>query len=176
MLKLPSHLFHVVKGMIDLRIAPLQVKQLISKTDAVKRQRSKLEAAGKENLQRMGLLPNNPAAAPSVATVAKATGQLSKKQREVLQLVMDGHNCFITGPAGVGKSFLIRSIISALENRGKTVALTAPTGIAAVNIGGMTIHRLASSFLSKVGARRLTNRRASSIAGPGLVSARSLQG
>ncbi len=44
----------------------------------------------------------------------------------------------LTGDAGTGKSTLIREFIAA--NEGKVVML-APTGIAAVNIGGMTIHR-----------------------------------
>jgi ATP-dependent DNA helicase PIF1 len=42
---------------------------------------------------------------------------------------------FITGAAGTGKSFLLRFIIQELEKKypGET-AITAPTGIAAVNV------------------------------------------
>lgn len=44
---------------------------------------------------------------------------------------------FLTGNAGTGKSTLIRKFIEANEGR---VVVLAPTGIAAVNIGGQTIH------------------------------------
>lgn len=48
-----------------------------------------------------------------------------------------GH-IMLTGDAGTGKSTLVRDFIS--KNEGEVIVL-APTGIAAVNIGGMTIHR-----------------------------------
>jgi ATP-dependent DNA helicase PIF1 len=46
-------------------------------------------------------------------------------------------NVFLTGRAGTGKTTLVRQLI--LEEREKTVVL-APTGLAAVNVGGQTIH------------------------------------
>ena len=46
-------------------------------------------------------------------------------------------NYFITGKAGTGKSTLLRYFV---ENTNKRVALLAPTGLAAVNIQGQTIH------------------------------------
>lgn len=46
-------------------------------------------------------------------------------------------NMFITGPAGTGKSFIINQLI---ENTETIVTVTASTGIAAMNIGGITIH------------------------------------
>ncbi|MCD7953151.1 MAG: DEAD/DEAH box helicase [Synergistaceae bacterium] len=46
----------------------------------------------------------------------------------------------ITGAAGSGKTHLIKAIKSALTSMGKGVMLLAPTGVAAINIGGATIH------------------------------------
>lgn len=43
---------------------------------------------------------------------------------------------FITGFAGTGKSYLLKRIIPALKN----AVVVAPTGVAAINIGGQTIH------------------------------------
>lgn len=65
-----------------------------------------------------------------------AAAQRALKKRE---------NLFITGPAGTGKSVLLRYIIREMRKMwGEgSVAVTAPTGIAAVNIGGETIHRFA---------------------------------
>lgn len=44
---------------------------------------------------------------------------------------------FLTGKAGTGKSTLLKEFI---ENTQKRVVVLAPTGIAAVNVGGQTIH------------------------------------
>ena len=46
-------------------------------------------------------------------------------------------NLFLTGKAGTGKSTLLDHF---RENTGKRVAILAPTGVAAVNIEGETIH------------------------------------
>lgn len=47
-------------------------------------------------------------------------------------------NLFITGPAGVGKSYWLNDYISKHDN----VLVVAPTGIAALNIGGETMHKV----------------------------------
>lgn len=47
------------------------------------------------------------------------------------------HNFFITGKAGTGKSVLLQYFMT---NSAKKVAVVAPTGIAAITIGGQTIH------------------------------------
>lgn len=44
---------------------------------------------------------------------------------------------FLTGKAGTGKTTLLREIVA---NTHKQVAIVAPTGIAALNAGGVTIH------------------------------------
>src|SRR5512143_831790 len=44
---------------------------------------------------------------------------------------------FITGRAGTGKSTLLRHFISNTKRR---AVVLAPTGLAAVNVGGQTIH------------------------------------
>ncbi|KAL7290835.1 hypothetical protein TKK_0015571 [Trichogramma kaykai] len=50
---------------------------------------------------------------------------------------------FVSGPGGTGKSFVIDTLIQWNKiMRGKLTAVTAPTGIAAYNVKGLTIHRL----------------------------------
>lgn len=67
--------------------------------------------------------------------------QLSQEQQEVANLVLRGHNIFYTGSAGTGKSFLLKHIVKILNQKfGTGVAVTASTGLAAYNIGGMTIN------------------------------------
>ncbi len=47
---------------------------------------------------------------------------------------------FLTGSAGTGKTFMIFQIIELLKQRRHNYILMAPTGVAAENIGGKTIH------------------------------------
>lgn len=49
-------------------------------------------------------------------------------------------NVFLTGGAGVGKSYLTKEIIEYYKDEGKNVITLGSTGIAAVNVGGYTIH------------------------------------
>lgn len=63
--------------------------------------------------------------------------EINEKFKEALDLVSSGKNVFITGKAGTGKSTLLKVIRDNLDNN---YAVLAPTGVAAVNIGGQTIH------------------------------------
>ncbi|MDX9980909.1 MAG: AAA family ATPase, partial [Lentisphaeria bacterium] len=54
------------------------------------------------------------------------------------QLMLSGRNVFLTGKAGTGKSTVLHRF---REQAGRNVVFLAPTGLAALNIGGMTIHR-----------------------------------
>jgi nucleoside-triphosphatase THEP1 len=55
-----------------------------------------------------------------------------------IQLVnQTNRNIFLTGKAGTGKTTFLRYI---LENCPKQIAIVAPTGVAAINAGGVTIH------------------------------------
>ena len=47
---------------------------------------------------------------------------------------------FITGSAGTGKTYLTKQIIQYLKSINKKFLLMAPTGVAAENVGGETIH------------------------------------
>lgn len=75
--------------------------------------------------------------------------ELSAEQNHVLDVVASGSNVFITGPGGTGKSTVIREIQEMLGNRGKRFFLTAPTGIAALNIGGSTLHSFCGAGLAQ---------------------------
>lgn len=69
---------------------------------------------------------------------------LSSKQSAFASAVYHGKNIFLTGKAGTGKSFIVKKIIKDLKCLGKKVVAIAPTGVAANNIGGQTIHSLFS--------------------------------
>lgn len=65
---------------------------------------------------------------------------LSAEQRALFEHIEESdNNIFVTGRAGTGKSTLLTYLI---ENTEKKVAVCAPTGVAALNVGGVTIHSL----------------------------------
>jgi ATP-dependent exoDNAse (exonuclease V) alpha subunit len=55
-----------------------------------------------------------------------------------------GDNCFLTGMGGTGKTTTLKEFIGTSATR---VDVTAPTGVAALNVGGMTIHRFCGMLL-----------------------------
>lgn len=61
-------------------------------------------------------------------------------QQEALDMLKLGHNVFLTGPAGSGKTYLLNQYISYLKEHKVGVGITASTGIAATHMGGVTIH------------------------------------
>ena len=75
--------------------------------------------------------------------------KFAPEQEAALQEMLSGTNVFLTGEAGTGKS----TIIKEFERRTpKNCVFLAPTGIAAVNIGGSTIHsflRFAPGLMSE---------------------------
>ena len=63
---------------------------------------------------------------------------LTEEFEHALACLHAGKSMFLTGKAGTGKSTLIRYF---LEHTDRRVAVVAPTGIAALNVDGYTIHR-----------------------------------
>lgn len=79
---------------------------------------------------------------------------LSDEQRSVLNLVAEQKkSVFFTGSAGTGKSVLLRETIKVLRGKYQRepdrVAVTASTGLAACNVGGVTLHSFAGIGLGK---------------------------
>ncbi len=65
---------------------------------------------------------------------------LSQDAKYTLQFInQTQRNIFLTGKAGTGKTTLLREIIKTTH---KNVVVVAPTGIAALNAGGVTIHSM----------------------------------
>ena len=57
-------------------------------------------------------------------------------QELAIQKINEGKNVFVTGAGGVGKSWVIKKITN------RNTVIGAPTGIAALNVGGVTLHSL----------------------------------
>ena len=71
--------------------------------------------------------------------------KLSNEQQAALDLMLSGKNVFLTGEAGTGKSTILRKF---REQCRKGCVFLAPTGIAAINVAGSTLH---SFFMLKPG-------------------------
>ncbi|MBP5638246.1 MAG: AAA family ATPase, partial [Victivallales bacterium] len=71
--------------------------------------------------------------------------QLDDEQNHALKLMLSGRNVFLTGEAGTGKSTVLREF---KRQATQGCVFLAPTGIAAINVGGTTIH---SFFLLQPG-------------------------
>src|SRR5579862_646214 len=64
--------------------------------------------------------------------------EITDEFQEALNLLERAQeHAFITGRAGTGKSTLLRHFMANTKRR---VVVLAPTGLAAVNVGGQTIH------------------------------------
>jgi len=66
---------------------------------------------------------------------------LDERQVQVYRYAMKGRSLFFTGSAGTGKSFLLHRIRLGLTClRQRIVSVMAPTGVAALNVDGETLH------------------------------------
>lgn len=64
----------------------------------------------------------------------------NQEQEEIFREIESGNkNHFVTGKAGTGKSYLLQYL---KHKSRKKLVIAAPTGVAAINVGGQTIHSL----------------------------------
>jgi ATP-dependent DNA helicase PIF1 len=86
--------------------------------------------------------------------------ELSDEQKALFDYIEQNEaHVFVTGRAGTGKSTLLSHLTANTE---KSFAVCAPTGVAALNVGGVTIHSLFTFPLGLLGeveiARHLSKR------------------
>ena len=78
---------------------------------------------------------------------------LSEEQSGILETMEHSQDhVFVTGRAGTGKSTLLQAFVA---NTAKVVAVCAPTGVAALAVGGQTIHSLLRLPIGIIGKREL---------------------
>lgn len=67
---------------------------------------------------------------------------LNDMQTCAFEAALAGLNVFITGHPGTGKTYLANKIVQELRRQGKGPIVVAPTGKAASNMSGYTIHKM----------------------------------
>ena len=75
----------------------------------------------------------------------------SDEYTQLKEYLFQGHNVFLTGPGGVGKSYFINKLRE--EFKHINIVLTSTTGVSSFNLGAQTIH----SF-SGIGAMKKTDK------------------
>lgn len=61
-------------------------------------------------------------------------------QQQALAILEGGASVLLTGAAGTGKTYLLNQFLARAKEDGKSVAVTATTGLAATHLGGNTVH------------------------------------
>ncbi|MFZ1301579.1 MAG: PIF1 family ATP-dependent DNA helicase [Candidatus Microsaccharimonas sp.] len=69
-------------------------------------------------------------------------------QSLALEIMLSGESVLLTGPAGAGKTYVLKQFIKLAKHDGKHVSVTATTGLAATHLGGTTIHSWAGIGIS----------------------------
>jgi ATP-dependent exoDNAse (exonuclease V) alpha subunit len=76
--------------------------------------------------------------------------RLTVGQAKALNLALTSNDSlFITGSAGTGKTVVLKQIVKDLEAAGQKVLVTSFTGLAALQLGGVTLARLLGLGISK---------------------------
>lgn len=105
----------------------------------------KLEEA-EEKLQKEREAKREAEAEEAISSVGPevevSVDKLNDEQLSLYNRAMAGENLFITGGAGTGKSFLLRQIVSSLQESEKNVLVGVPTGMAARHLERSTLHRI----------------------------------
>jgi ATP-dependent DNA helicase PIF1 len=73
---------------------------------------------------------------------------LTEEQLDVITDLLAGRNMLITGEAGTGKSFLLHYLKEFMDARRIKFGVCGSTGVAAVNVGGTTLHSWAGIGLA----------------------------
>ena len=120
-------------GLVDEEGHTVSPTPAFAPSSAAQKRALKAATAAERKLKTRPLTPEN------------ASPELNERFREALRLMeKTGKNIFITGRAGTGKSTLLSYFCRTTD---KQPVMLAPTGVAALNIKGQTIHRFFNFYV-----------------------------
>jgi hypothetical protein len=79
-------------------------------------------------------------------------------QEQALAIMESGASVLLTGAAGAGKTYVLNQFIRRAKKRGRSVAVTATTGLAATHLNGTTIHAWAGIGVHDSFSRHMANK------------------
>lgn len=126
-------------------------KELEEAYDKLLEENKALKTKNEELLAKINLLQSNPELKQEIKKedtdknpnyrYPSAYDTLNKEQKAYFNEMVNGKNVFVSGNAGTGKSYLTRVFNEFCDLNNKRFVKVAPTGVAAKNIEGCTMHR-----------------------------------
>jgi Cdc6-like AAA superfamily ATPase len=81
---------------------------------------------------------------------------MNEEQKRFIKLASEGHNIFLTGAGGTGKSYIIQHLVDKYKAINKPYGLTSMTGTAALLLGkATTLHSWACVGIARESAAKL---------------------
>lgn len=124
----------------------MELKLADNPTIEIVSEKAFLDALEKTNADALETLSEKQEEYKRIWSTARSVGRdfhgLTDGQKKAFDLVKEGKNVYLTGLAGTGKSYIVERIIEWAQTSGLNVITCAPTGIAALNVGGSTVHRV----------------------------------
>jgi len=93
-----------------------------------------------EEVNLASLPPVPPLPPPPPPPLPPPQLELNEEQQRFVDLVLANHNVLLSGGGGTGKSVAVRELMRKLRDQETKFAVTAPTGCAALLLGGQTLH------------------------------------
>lgn len=137
-----THLEQFMSPEKSKKAEALRKAEILSKKESSRKPESSknLKSSGGSRRQEPGMKPGTHRKATEHESSYRKPAELTEDQKRALKLLESGRNIFLSGEAGTGKSFVLNEYIN--RNKTKNMIICAPTGIAAINIGGSTLHRV----------------------------------
>lgn len=118
----------------------MELKLADNPTIEIVSEKAFLDALEKTNADALETLSEKQEEYKRIWSTARSVGRdfhgLTDGQKKAFDLVKEGKNVYLTGLAGTGKSYIVERIIEWAQTSGLNVITCAPTGIAALNVGG----------------------------------------
>lgn len=134
----------------DRPLGPLRLEYYVGK--------SSFHTHGDDACLSAGRHPWGPNAKFKPADMAATAGSISFDEELIWRSLNANRHVLLSGKAGSGKSVLLSQWVRHAKGAAFNFVLTAPTGVAAINVNGQTLHRALGLGLADESASQLWNK------------------